>query len=160
MIQIRFFIACFCLLATGCNAQNDQPGKKNAWDGVYTFFASGGKTVGGSPIMLSMKLTIDSQHSDKGCRLNADGFQTYHRFICTYSVDKNQLRVAFKSYDNGKTVNEIGVTVYNVGQTLFTLEKEDANSANKSARYLARWGAYLPFGLERKNAKDYFEKEK
>lgn len=48
--------------------------------------------------------------------------------------------------------------VYKVGDILFSLDQGIVRGKKKTIRYLAHWGAYTPFGIDRKNVKDYFEK--
>jgi hypothetical protein len=153
---IRFLILGVCMFATACMANNTE----NAWYGQYEYFSSGGETVGGSQIMLDITLKIDKQGGKESCQLNADGYQTYDRILCTTAVKNNRLTLQFKSYADGKIANEIGVERYKVGETLFSLEKSSATNDKKQNRYIPHWGAYTPFGIKRKNMKDYFEKVK
>ncbi len=156
MTFIRFLVFNVCMLATACMADNAQ----NEWYGEYSYFASGGQTTGGSQIMMDITVKIDKQGGKESCELNADGYQTFDRILCTTVINKNRLTLQFKSYEDGSVVNPIDVAVYKVGETLFSLEKVATKNKKKPARYITHWGAYTPFGLERKNVNDYFEKLK
>lgn len=156
MTFIRILLFTVFMAATACMAGNTE----NAWYGEYDYFASGGETAGGSQIMMHITLKIDKQGSEERCQLNADGYQTYDRILCTTAMDKNRLTLQFKSYPDGSTVNPIGVEEYKVGETLFSLEKSSTKNEKKQDQYLAHWGTYSPFGGERKKAKDYFVKIK
>lgn len=156
MTFVRFLLFTVFMAATACMAGNTE----NAWYGIYDYFSSGGETAGGSQIMMHITLKIDKEGGEEKCQLNADGYQTYDRILCTTVMNKNELTLKFKSYPDGKTVNPIGVEEYKVGETLFSLEKEINTGEKKQKQYLVRWGAYTPFGNERKNEKDYFDKIK
>ena len=156
MTFIRILLFSIFMVATACTAG----GADNAWYGEYRYSASGGETVSGSQILMNITVKIEKPGNEERCRLDADGYQTYDRILCTTATNKNQLMLQFKSYENGKIVNEIGVERYKVGETLFSLEKESAKNEKKQSRYIPHWLAYVPFGRERKNAKDYFEKIK
>ena len=154
MTFIRILLVTVFMAATACMAGSEG----NAWYGEYHYFASGGETAGGSQIMKDITLKIDKQGGEERCQLNADGYQTYDRILCTTAENKNQLALRFKSYPDGKIVNPIGVVEYRVGETLFSLEKVVTKNKKKN-RYIAHWGAYTLFGNQRKNVKDYFEKK-
>ncbi len=156
MTFIRFLVFNVCMLATACMADNAQ----NEWHGKYDSYVSGGKTAGGSPIMMSIKLKIEKQGSKEFCELHADGFQTNETIFCTTAMNKNQLMILFKSHEDGRIINRSDVEEFKVGETLFSLEKVATKNKKKPVRYITHWGAYTPFGLERKNVKDYFEKLK
>ena len=156
MASIRILVLNVFMVATACMAG----GTENVWYGEYSYYASGGQTAGGSQIMMDITLKIDKQGGKESCELNADGYQTYDRILCTTAMDKNRLTLQFKSYPDGKIVNPIGVVEYKVGETLFSLEKSTAKNEKKQNRYIPHWGTYTPFGDERKNTKDYFEKIK
>ena len=156
MTFIRILLLSAFMVATACMAGSTD----NAWYGEYHYFVSGGETVGGSQITMNITLKLDKQGSEEKCQLNADGYQTYDRILCTTAMNKNQLILQFKSYEDGKTANEIGVERYKVSESLFSLEKSTAKNEKEKNRYIPHWGAYSPFGEERKNAKDCFEKIK
>jgi hypothetical protein len=153
---IRFLILGACMVATACMASNAE----NDWHGQYEYFASGGETVGGSQIMLDITLKIGKQGLKEICELELSGFQRYETLLCTAAINKNQMTIQFKSYEDGRIVNKSDVEVYKVGETLFSLEKYSATNEKKQNRYIPRWGAYTPFGIKRKSMKDYFEKVK
>ena len=156
MTFIRILLSSVFMTATACMAGTAD----NPWHGEYHYFSSGGETVGGSQIMMNITLKLDKQGGAERCQLNADGYQTYDRILCTTAINNNQLTLQFKSYEDGKTANEIGVERYKVGEALFSLEKATTKNEKKQNLYTPHWGAYTPFGDERKNAKDYFEKIK
>lgn len=110
--------------------------------------------------MMCITLAIGQRDREHRCELHADGFQTQDRIWCTATTHRNRLILQFKSYADGTVVNPFGFEEYKVGETLFSLERAIAKTGQKQNRYLVRWGAYTPFGADRKNIKDYFEKKK
>ena len=76
---------------------------------------------------------------------NADGYQTYDRILCTTAMSKNQLILQIKSYEDGKTANEIGVEQYKVSETLFSLEKSTAKNEKEKKSVYPPLGCILPF---------------
>ena len=156
MTSIRILLFSVFMAATACMAGSAE----NPWQGEYRYFSSGGETVGGSQIMMSITVKIDKQGNKERCQLNADGYQTYDRILCTTAMSKNQLLLQFKSFEDGKTANEIGVERYKVGETLFSLERSTAKNDKGKNNYIPHWGTYSPFEDGRKNVKDYFEKIK
>lgn len=141
-------------LTTACVAS----GGESAWNGEYTSYVSGGQTRGGSPIMMNITLTIDKHISAETCKIELSGFQTYESIFCTTALNNDRLVVMFKSHQDGRLVNRADVMVYKVGDILFSLDQGIVRGKKKTIRYLAHWGAYTPFGIDRKNVKDYFEK--
>jgi hypothetical protein len=156
MTFIRFLVLSVFMLATACMASSTD----NVWHGEYSYSASGGQTAGGSQIMLEITLKIEPQGTKEVCELTLEGYQKDETILCTTAIDNSRLALQFKSYADGRVVNKYDVAKYKVGETLFSLENIATKNEKKQNRYLAYWGAYTPFGIERKNAKDYFEKIK
>ena len=148
------------MLAAAYTAGSSADPAVKVWQGEYSYYASGGQTRGGSQIMMDIMLKIDPQAGDKYCELNADGYQTYDRIVCTAAVDKNRLVVRFKSYEDDRIVNEYDVARYKIGETLLSVEKIATQNKTKPYRYRALWDVYTPFGDQRKDINDYFEKVK
>lgn len=149
---VRYFILSIGLLISACSG-NDAVGQ---WDGEYTYNAFGGHTGGGSPITMKMTL-IKQSRVDKSCLLHVVGFQRLETIICTTTDHGNKLEIKFKSYDDGRIVNAIDVSVYKVGDTLFVLERSEAK--DMKPRYMPRWVSYMVFD-DMSKANEPFEKTK
>ena len=156
MMLIRVLLLGTFMIATACMAG----GTENEWYGEYSYFSSGGQTAGGSKIMLDIKLKLSKQGLNETCELDLVGYQKDETILCTTTINNNRLALQFKSYADGRMVNKYDVARYRVGETLFSLEKYSAKNGGKQNQYIPHWLAYTPFGSDRKNAKDYFEKIK
>lgn len=131
-------------------------GGSDDWVGEYSYFESAGTTVGGSPIMMNIKLTIKNDDPKSKCILEASGYQTDETLYCTASATNNTLTLFFKSFDTGSTTNEFDVEPYKAGEKLFTLERKSISG--KQDKFIPTWASYLPFGDGEAKAGEYFEK--
>lgn len=104
------------LLAGSAGATGD-------WQGRYRWEAEGGRTAGGTGIVVTYDLAIGSPGTRGGCVLTAQGFQTDERILCKADAGMRDLTVAFHSYADGRTVNRFGVAVHKPGAPLFTLAR-------------------------------------
>lgn len=154
MKLLRYFVILTSVLASACIA--DDSSSLSFWNGAYKNFSSGGETAGGSKILMSLMLRVEKAGSKNNCEFEMSGFQTYRSLLCSVVPSNNQLIVRFKSYEDGKLVNNNGIAEYKVGEVLFTLDKSQAS--DKPNTYPAHWGAYTPFGFKNSKASEYFEK--
>jgi hypothetical protein len=121
------------------------------WQGTYVYHGNGGKTVGGSPVLLDIALTI-TRSGD--CRLTREGFQRDDELICFISKNNKGIDVLFKSYPDGKIENEYGVTVYKLGVRLFSLFP-----GIKKGELTTEWGKLKP-SFEKIKRGAYFKRAK
>lgn len=89
------------------------------WEGDYLYQDHVGKTVGGSPIVVDMKLSIKVG----SCLLANNGYQVSEKIVCKAVSNSTGKQITFVSYSNGKIENEFGVKQYQVGEVLFGLEQ-------------------------------------
>ncbi|GLS42656.1 DUF5991 domain-containing protein [Methylobacterium brachythecii] len=115
-----------------------QSGDAAAWKGAYRYAFDGGRTAGGSPILITYDLAVVPGAARGGCLLSASGFQADERIVCHSSGDAKALTVTFHGYEDGRTVNKYGVAIYKPGQTLFTLEREQGGTM------LTQWDGFRP----------------
>lgn len=156
MTFIRILLLSFAMVATACMAGNlDQ-----AWVGEYHYSIVGGETARHLPVTTDITLKISQQGNLVKCQLNADGYQTYDRIVCTPVMDNHQLTLQFKSYTDGNTVNPLGVAEYKVGETLFSLEQAADTTEKKQNLFTPHWGKYSPIVDKQKEAVGYFDKIK
>lgn len=144
MKSVRYFALCLGLLGVACAADNSV----SPWSGEYFYEAYGGRTAGGSAIIVEVLLTIKKNGS---CLLHADGFQRLDRIVCTTSEKGNKLDIKFKSYDGYDFAR------YKVGELLFVLEK--VQGKDKKIRYVQHWASFSAFDDVSK-VKEYFKKIK
>jgi len=121
-----------------------------SWSGNYEFTDTAGKTVGGTVPVVTYRLAIDERTPSRGT-LNIVGFQTTQKLQCDVSGNSDQIAVAFRSYESGRTENEFGVSVYQPHQVLFTLQRAGDNKQE----LVTNWQALKPDGVEATSGK-YF----
>jgi hypothetical protein len=90
------------------------------WEGEYLYQDQLGKTVGGSPIVVDMNLSIKV---DDSCLLVNNGYQVSGKIVCKAVSNSTGKQITFVSYDSGKIEKEYGVQQYQVGEVLFGLEQ-------------------------------------
>ena len=93
------------------------------WAGGYPYSYDGGRTAGGSPIVIEYRLGIAADPKGKACRLDIEGFQTNRTILCSLAGSENEATVRFESYGDGSTVNAYGIREYEVGQGLLALRR-------------------------------------
>jgi hypothetical protein len=101
------------------------------WDGTYLYEQPIGPGAGGLQLFVNHTLTVTAD----GCRIDAEGYQTYEKIRCRAMPNGDRLDVFFVSYDNGKTVNVHGGKIYDPNQRLFTLTHKGDAIATEWAGY-------------------------
>jgi hypothetical protein len=104
-----------------------------SWDGVYTYTHDGGRTTGGSPILVTWRLTL----KDGSCVFHGEGFQTLETIVCATHASPEGLDVRFLRYPPPGSANRFGVEVYKPGAPLFTLSRP-------KGRLMTRWTGFVP----------------
>ncbi|WP_407524823.1 DUF5991 domain-containing protein [Methylobacterium oryzisoli] len=92
------------------------------WAGTYAYAADGGRTAGGSAVVVVHTLRL-APASGRPCQLTSSGFQTDTTILCEVTGSAREITVAFRSYGYGRPVNAYGVAVYRPGQPLFRLRR-------------------------------------
>jgi len=88
------------------------------WDGTYLFEQSIG-TGSNVKLFVNHKLTLGPD----GCRIDAEGYQTYEHILCTATPSGNKLDVLFARYAEDEKINVNGAKTYEPNQKLFTLHR-------------------------------------
>lgn len=110
-----------------------------AWDGVYEHTHNGGRTAGGSPIVVTWRLTL----RNGACRFHGEGYQTLETLDCLASSTPDGLEVRFRRYPPPASADRFGVQVYKPGASLFVLSKSKSG-------LLTKWTGFVPDeGVER-----------
>ncbi|WP_156653222.1 DUF5991 domain-containing protein [Methylobacterium sp. Leaf111] len=126
-------------LVAGLMAASAAPEVPGAWAGRYLYEHDGGRTVGGSPIVVTYDLDIAPGRGNRDCLLRIEGFQTDETIVCKASGTDERLSVAFHTFGDGRTVNAYGTRLYEVGTNLFEMRRGgDA--------VLTQWRALNPSG--------------
>lgn len=108
------------------------------WIGTYRYEWAGGRTVGGSPIMLDFQLDIGMSRTEAPAKLTIKGFQTEEALLCDVDAAGPGISLLFRSYATGATHNQYGVEVYKPGERILRLEK------STGGKLLTIWGAVSP----------------
>lgn len=119
------------------------------WDGVYAYTQDGGRTAGGSPILVTWRLTL----KNGACEFHGEGFQTLEAFQCSAHATPSGLEVRFLRYPPPARANRFGVEVYKPGAPLFTLSRLEG-------RVLTRWTGFVPDEGVARSPAPYFSKVK
>jgi len=109
-----------------------------AWKGRYLYQDQLGKTFGGSPMLIDMNLNVKA---DGSCLLAINGYQVSERIFCRAVSKSTGLQIDFISYDSGKIENEYGVQIYQVGESLFSLD-------GSQDKFLTTWKSLKPDNVE------------
>jgi hypothetical protein len=136
---LQLFIFPLLMLFAGCNNAANVD-----WRGSYLYEHEVGEGAGGIVGIIEYTLTM----SDEKCSLTIIGLQSDEQIICSTKTSGDSVAVDFKSYADGATVNPVGVAVYTVGGTLFSLQKDKSG-------YITKWQTLVPDGIKESSGK-YF----
>jgi hypothetical protein len=126
------------------NAQADFAGK-------YEFYENGGKTVGGTAVVVGHDLTINADGSGK---LTAAGYQTSKDIFIKTKVVGSKLQILFVKFGEDQT----GPTDLEADDLLLTIEYK---TVKKKKVLWTTFGKYSPAVFEaRKGGGIYFKKSK
>ncbi|MBO9543822.1 DUF5991 domain-containing protein [Caulobacter sp.] len=123
------------------------PASTAGWDGVYSYTYDGGRTAGGSPILVTWRLTL----KDGTCQFHGEGFQTLETLICDTQASPEGLTVRFLRYPPPAAGNRFGVQTYKPGAPLFVLSRSDG-------RLLTRWTGFVPDEGATRSPAPFFKK--
>ncbi len=119
------------------------------WTGHYTFEENGGKTAGGSAIVVTHDVEIMDTDDGLIAQIKANGFQTSRDLTAKVKITGQKAQFFFESYGEDNILS-----TFKDGELLFTLER-------KNNQLLTTWGAYTDVtGKYVKPGKVYFEKLK
>jgi hypothetical protein len=72
---------------------------------------------------MQYRLVVDDGKAGGSAQLTVQGFQTDQTIVCDVEPTDDRIVVKFRSYANGKVVNEFGVAEYRPGEPLLTLAR-------------------------------------
>ena len=113
-------------IGSSCTAKAD-----DAWFGRYAYSFSAGTNQAGTGVVVDYQLNLNA----RGCSFTAEGYKTDEDYICTAVPSGDQLIVEFKSYKNGKTVDDRGNALYRLGESFFRLKRQ-------GHKLLTHWDSY------------------
>ncbi|MBK8151512.1 MAG: hypothetical protein IPK58_25785 [Acidobacteria bacterium] len=119
------------------------------WTGRYEFEELGGKTSGGTAIIVNHEIEITDSDDGLIALIRGTGFQTSRDLVGNARVEGEKLLIYFNSYNEDNVLEP-----YAEGDLLLTLER-------RKGELLTFWGKYLPVVQKNeKTGKVYFTKVK
>ncbi len=118
---------------------------------MYEFIEDGGKTAGGTGIVITHQ--IDVLKSDNGmvATLRSNGYQTAVDVLCFVKVNGNKAMFYFGGYAYGNMFEN-----YSKGQLMLSLEQKGEKGKSET---LTHWGAFKPtVPKNERSGKIYFTK--
>lgn len=135
-LSIIFFNCLFCLVfCVGATAQ------VSAWLGNYQYNENGGKTTGGTAILIQHYLTIKKEGAETTAHISSQGYQTSRDLNCTVKAVGSKLMIYFKSYGENNRFEP-----YEPGDLLFTLERRKTGG---KVIILTYWKQFEPAALRK-----------
>ena len=140
----RFLLIAALLIALAVSALGQE-----RWTGSYEFEEDGGKTSGGSAIVVVHEIDIIETDDGLIAEVRANGFQTSRALVAKVRFEGEKALLYFESYGDSNMLE-----TFKEGELLLTLER-------KGDQILTTWGAYLPASDKfKKPGKVYFRKLK
>lgn len=144
-------MAKFVFIVLGLLAFSLHAYAQSDWKGSYVFDENGGKTAGGSAILISHELNILDGGDGLVATLQSNGYQTSTDLICTAKSSGQKLMIYFQGYGENNMFEP-----YNPGDLLLTLERKVEKGKPVVLTY---WGKFTPaIPKNEKSGKVYFEK--
>jgi len=120
---------------------------QSPWIGVYEFVEDGGKTAGGTGIVISHEIQIMNSDNGLVATIKSNGYQTSVDILCLVKVAGSKASLFFEGYGDDNMFES-----YSKGQLVLSLEQEKGKST-----ILTHWGAFKPsVAKNEKTGKVYF----
>ncbi len=136
------------VLLIGCSLIIDA---QTEWKGSYYFGENGGKTAGGTTILISHDLNVIDGGDGLAATLDSNGYQTSSELVCTAKIEGSKLLISFLSYGESNMFES-----FKEGDLLLTLERKTEKGKTV---ILTHWGKFTPsIPKNEKSGKVYFQK--
>jgi hypothetical protein len=120
------------------------------WIGSYEFHENGGKTAGGSVILVSHEINVIDSGDGLTATIQSNGYQTSTDLVCTAKIEGSKLLIYFQNYGEDNMFES-----YRKGDLLLTLERK---AGKGEPLILTHWGKFTPsVPKNEKTGKVYFE---
>lgn len=120
------------------------------WSGSYTYTESGGRTVGGTGIVVTHEISVTREGGQYKAEITANGYQTQTQIHALGAAMGNKLQLRFERDGAGQLFKG----QFRPGALLLELERAGGR------RLLTHWGAYTPATTQRfRNPGVYFKRE-
>jgi hypothetical protein len=142
---MRLLLLLLALIAPAGHAASEQ-----AWTGNYTYTESGGRTAGGTGIVVTHELAIHEDGGRLRADLTANGYQTGVELFATAEIVGSRLVIRFERDGEGQVFKGR----HKPGDVLLELERKTPR------QLLTHWRAYTPATRERfANPGVYFRRD-
>lgn len=147
MKRIAFTAAAIAALTFAASVRAE---KAPDWTGNYGYTEAGGRTAGGTGIVVTHRIAVTREDGQYRAEITANGYQTQVQIYALGTAAGNKLQLRFDR--DGE--NQIFKGQYKPGALLLELERAGAR------RLFTHWGAYTPATTERfRNPGAYFKRE-
>ena len=120
------------------------------WRGKYSYVESGGRTAGGTGIVITHEISVTREGGQYKAEITANGYQTQTHILALGTAAGSRLQLRFEK--DGE--EQMFKGRYQPGALLLELERGGAR------RVLTHWGAYTPATTERfRNPGVYFKRD-
>lgn len=120
------------------------------WVGDYSFVEDGGKTAGGTRIIVIHSLAIHKEAGKLIAEIASQGYQTSRQVVGEVRVTGNVARIYFKSYGEGNMYES-----HREGDLLLTFKRVTQRGRT---RILTYWNAFEPSMKPLVNGRVYFKR--
>lgn len=143
----RFLLAAIVCLTIGLEIH----AQKSPWAGTYEFGEYGGKTAGGTGIVITHDIEVIDGGDGLIAAVKSNGYQTSVDLNCIAKAEGQKLLIYFESYGEDNIFEP-----YKKGDLLLTLERKTAKGKEI---ILTHWSAFGP-SIEKNNrsGKEYFKR--
>jgi Family of unknown function (DUF5991) len=144
---MKKIIAAFAFLLTMAAVGSAQA----SWVGSYEFTESGGRTAGGTAIVITHEIDITQGEKGLVAMIQSNGYQTSSELVCTAKVEGGKLNIYFESYGENNMLEP-----YEAGDLLLSLENKMVKG---KPQLLTWWGKFTPgYPANEKTGRFYFKK--
>jgi hypothetical protein len=145
MARLAIAAAMIVVLGPASAARAEAPD----WTGTYGYAESGGRTAGGTGIVVTHEIAVTRAGGGYKAEITANGYQTQVQLFAIGTVAGSKLQLRFEK--DGE--EQMFKGRYQPGALLLELERS-------GARLLTHWGAYTPATTERfRNPGVYFKRQ-
>jgi hypothetical protein len=122
------------------------------WEGTYEFAEDGGKTAGGTPILVFHTLMIRREGDSLVAEIESNGYQTARHLFGEVKLRPGAALIYFQSYGETNLFKP-----YSEGELLLTLKR--SSRRGRRALVLTEWGAFQPAVRELASGRVHFTKK-
>lgn len=126
-------------------------GAAEPWIGTYTYVEYGGRTAGGTGIVVTHEVSVTAAAGALAATIEAKGYQYQEHIVADAAPVGNRLVIRFRRDGPGQVFKDR----YKPGDVLLEFERRDARTL------LTHWRAYTPATRERfRNPGAYFLRDR